>query len=67
MFNLVELRLALIQVDKQGTFTSNALANAFERKDLSIRDRAFVTALVLGVTRHKSGLDETIKEFSSRP
>ncbi|PWT97143.1 MAG: hypothetical protein C5B53_08445, partial [Candidatus Melainabacteria bacterium] len=58
---------ALIQVDKQGTFTSNALARAFERKELSSRDRAFVTALVMGVTRNKSALDAAIKEFSSRP
>jgi 16S rRNA (cytosine967-C5)-methyltransferase len=58
---------ALIQVDKQGTFTSNALAKAFERKELSDRDRAFVTALVMGVTRNKAALDAAIKEFSSRP
>lgn len=58
---------ALIQVDRHGAFTSNALAKAFDRTELSDRDRAFVTALVMGVTRNKSSIDATIKGFSSHP
>jgi 16S rRNA (cytosine967-C5)-methyltransferase len=58
---------ALIQVDKQGMFADNALATAFKRKQLSSRDRAFVTALVLGVIRHKGRLDDVIKELSHQP
>lgn len=58
---------ALIQVDKKGAFTNNALAKAFERTEMSDRDRAFVTALVMGVTRNKASIDATIREFSSRP
>lgn len=58
---------ALIQIEKKGTFTANALAKAFERTQLSDRDRAFVTALVMGVTRRKTQLDAQIKKLSTHP
>lgn len=58
---------SLIRIDKQGEFATTALASAFRRKTLSHRDRAFVTALVLGVTRQRSMLDSIIEKHAARP
>ena len=58
---------ALIRIDKHGIFSTTALADAFTHTHLSQRDRAFVTALVLGVTRQKLSLDVTINHLSSKP
>ncbi len=57
----------LTQMDAKGTFANVALANAFERKELAPRDRAFVTALVMGVIRRRTQIDDSISESSSRP
>lgn len=57
----------LIQVEKEGAYANLALANAFKRKALKERDRAFVTALVLGVLRHRSAIDGCLSELSKQP
>jgi len=56
----------LIQVEKNGAFVNSALADALERKQLAVRDRAFVTALVLGVIRQRSALDAVIATHASK-
>ena len=58
---------ALVAIEKDKTFANVALADAFKRHQLSERDRAFVTALVQGVTRNRSQLDESIDALSQRP
>ncbi len=56
----------LIKVESAGAYANLALASAFKRKTLSERDRAFVTALVSGVLRHRIKIDERIAQLSSR-
>lgn len=56
----------LIKVDSEGAYANLALAGAFKRKQLSERDRAFVTALVQGVLRHRLKLDERIAQLSTQ-
>ena len=54
---LASRRLALeilIKVDRESTFVNSALDQGLERKKLSPRDRAFVTALVFGVVRNNN-------------
>ena len=58
---------ALLAVERESVFANVALAAAFKKQELSERDRAFVTALVQGVTRHRLELDEIIDEASQRP
>lgn len=57
----------LIQVEKEGAYANLALANAFKRKAIKERDRAFVTALVQGVLRHRSAIDECLSTLSKQP
>lgn len=57
----------LVQVEQDQAYANLALSHAFKRKTLSERDRAFVTALVQGVIRHRSALDEKLKPLSKRP
>ncbi len=67
---LASRRLALeilIKIDQDATFANVALDQGFKRANLSTQDRAFVTALVFGVTRNKSALDLKISQLSSRP
>lgn len=67
---LASRRLALevlIKIDQESTFVNVALDQGFKRTKLSTRDRAFVTALVFGVIRNKSNLDQKIAALSSRP
>jgi 16S rRNA (cytosine967-C5)-methyltransferase len=56
----------LIKLEKEGLYVNSALAQALERTDLSARDKAFVTALVMGVMRQRDLLDTTIANQSSR-
>lgn len=58
---------ALVALERGGAFANVALANAFKKHQLSERDRAFVTAIVQGVTRNRSQLDENIDALSQRP
>jgi 16S rRNA (cytosine967-C5)-methyltransferase len=57
----------LMKVELEGAFANLALQGAFKQHPLSERDRAFVTALVQGTTRHIVELDRKIAEHSSRP
>src|SRR5437764_1369025 len=57
--------LTAVEVDK--AYANIALSSAFKRKTLSERDRAFVTALVQGVLRHRDELDAEIAGRSSQP
>ena len=57
----------LLKVDLQSAYANLALAAAFNRKQLSERDRAFVTALVQGVVRHSAELDHVLTQLTSRP
>lgn len=66
---LASRRLAvevLMRVEAEGAFANLALTGAFKRKQLSERDRAFVTALVQGVLRHRSSIDEKISALANR-
>jgi 16S rRNA (cytosine967-C5)-methyltransferase len=56
----------LIRVESEGAYANLALASGFNRKQLSERDRAFVTALVQGVLRHRLKLDEWIARISTQ-
>lgn len=57
----------LMKVEAEGAYANLALASAFKRKSLSERDRAFVTALVQGVLRHRLRIDGLLGKLSSRP
>jgi 16S rRNA (cytosine967-C5)-methyltransferase len=57
----------LIKVDKHASYSNLAINAAFQRKKLSERDRAFVTALVQGVMRNRMHLDDEISKFSKLP
>jgi len=56
----------LVQVESEGAYANLALANGFQRRRLSERDRAFVTALVQGVLRKRAMLDEKISQLSKQ-
>jgi 16S rRNA (cytosine967-C5)-methyltransferase len=67
---LASRRLAvevLIGVECEGAYANLALASGFKRTKLSDRDRAFVTALVQGVIRHRAQIDKHISDISSQP
>lgn len=57
----------LLKVELESAYANLALAAAFKRKQLSERDRAFVTYLVQGVIRHTSELDHTLVQLTDRP
>jgi 16S rRNA (cytosine967-C5)-methyltransferase len=57
----------LTKVEVDGAFANLALSSAFKRKSLPERDRAFVTALVQGVLRHRDELDADIAGVASQP
>lgn len=57
----------LLKVELDSAYANLALAAAFKRKQLSERDRAFVTYLVQGVIRHTSELDHTLVQLTDRP
>lgn len=58
---------ALIKIDTDGAYANLALKAAFQRKALPERDRAFVTALVQGVVRHRQSIDEELGKLSKKP
>jgi 16S rRNA (cytosine967-C5)-methyltransferase len=55
-----------MQMDTEGTFVNAALSKAFDRKELAARDKAFVTALVMGVTRQRLQIDDLIARHATR-
>ena len=57
----------LLTVERENAYANLALAGAFRQNELAERDRAFVTALVQGVTRHRLSLDESLAQLSTRP
>jgi 16S rRNA (cytosine967-C5)-methyltransferase len=57
----------LTKLEKEGAYVNSALAQALDRTELSARDKAFVTALVMGVMRQRDALDTTISKHSTRP
>lgn len=57
----------LTAIEKEGAYATLALNAAFKRKQLSERDRAFVTALVQGCVRHRLELDQKISALSKQP
>ncbi len=57
----------LLKVELESAYANLALAAAFKRKQLSERDRAFVTYLVQGVIRHTGELDGALTKLTDRP
>jgi len=55
-----------MKMETSGSFINAALNEAFLRKQLSNRDRAFVTALVMGATRQRSEIDQIIQKHATR-
>lgn len=58
---------ALNRIEKDGAFTNLLLEKILRQKDLSSTDRAFVSALVLGVTERKITLDYELSLYLSKP
>lgn len=56
----------LVRVEREKAFANLALSSAFDQQNLSERDRAFATALVQGVLRHRDELDAVIASSSSQ-
>ncbi len=57
----------LIKIEKDGAYANLALNAGFEKQDFSEQDRAFVTALVQGVMRNQSLIDQQIQTVSKEP
>ena len=57
----------LSRVWQKGEFLSSALEEAFFRKDLTDRDRAYITRLCMGTEEKLIFLDEVIAHYSSTP
>jgi 16S rRNA (cytosine967-C5)-methyltransferase len=57
----------LAKVETEKSFAKPVLHAAFDKKQMSDRDRAFCTALVQGVLKHRDELDSVIKNLSSQP
>jgi 16S rRNA (cytosine967-C5)-methyltransferase len=57
----------LAKVESEKVFAKPALNAEFEKRQMSERDKAFATALVQGVLRHRDELDNAIKKVSSQP
>lgn len=57
----------LTRIESTGAYANLALDAALEKAGMEARDSAFTTALVQGVLRHKSALDDQISDLSSQP
>ena len=57
----------LTRIETTGAYANLALDSALEKAGMEARDSAFTTALVQGVLRHKSALDDQISALSSQP
>lgn len=54
---------ALVRIDEQGAYANLLLPSIFERRQLSERDRNFVTELVYGTTRMRRACDHLVDQF----
>jgi 16S rRNA (cytosine967-C5)-methyltransferase len=59
--------LALLEIDTKNAYAQQARDRILDSGDLAMRDRAFCTELIYGVTKHKKTLDHIIEIFSTRP
>lgn len=57
----------LTRIETTGAYANLALDVALDKAGMEARDSAFTTALVQGVLRHKSTLDDEISALSSQP
>ncbi len=57
----------LIKIEKDGAYANLAINAGFEKQDFSEQDRAFVIALVQGVMRNQSLIDQQIQTVSKEP
>ncbi|NJL71952.1 MAG: hypothetical protein HC888_10275 [Candidatus Competibacteraceae bacterium] len=57
----------LTRIDVSGAYANLALDHALEKSDMDPRDRAFTTALVLGVLRQREALDQELRALASQP
>ncbi len=58
---------ALIEIDEKDSYARQARNRILDSGDLALRDRAFCTELILGVTKHRKTIDHIIETFSTRP
>lgn len=57
---------ALVEIDEKKAYAQQARDRTLENGDLALRDRAFCTQLVFGVTKHRKTIDHIISTFSTR-
>ena len=55
----------LIKVNKEGKYSNISLKEALKNRDLSNRDKAFVTQLVYGCLEKQIAIDHIISKFAS--
>ncbi|MCB0977467.1 MAG: hypothetical protein KDB02_08410, partial [Acidimicrobiales bacterium] len=55
---------AMVRIDRDGAYANLLLPKVLARSDLAERDRAFVTQLVYGATRHRRACDWFIDRFT---
>ena len=58
--------LALLEIDKKNAYAQQARNRILNSGDLALRDRAFCTELIYGVTKHRRTIDHIIETFSTR-
>ena len=58
---------ALVDIDEKNAYAQQARDRVLENVDLAMRDRAFCTQLIFGVTKHRKTIDHIIGTFSTRP
>lgn len=58
---------ALLKVETESAFANTAIDGILKQRQLSERDRAFVTALVQGVLRNREAIDGLLRTLSSKP
>ncbi|MBA3280678.1 MAG: hypothetical protein H0U29_00445, partial [Acidimicrobiia bacterium] len=55
---------ALVRIDQDGAYANLVLGGLLDRSGLAARDRAFVTQLVYGTTRHRRACDWFVDRFA---
>jgi len=58
---------ALIEIDEKDSYAQPARDRILDSGGLAMRDRAFCTELIFGVTKHRKTIDYIIETFSTRP
>lgn len=58
---------ALLKIDESHAYAQLARDRVLDSVQLEIRDRAFCTELVYGVTKHRKTIDYVIEVFSTKP